>query len=221
MPKAILFDLDDTLTDRPASLAEYVRDFRSAFKSSLDDAVSEADIASAIAAVDDHGYAPREDVYGALQSRLVWGSVPSLSTLARHWETAFPRMTTFRAGALETVRALRDRGVLTGIVTNGRTHIQRAKIEHLGLTPAVDCVVVSEEAGFAKPDPRVFEKALEWLGCTNRDAWFVGDHPLNDIVGASAAGLMPVWLEGVRPWPVELPEPKCSIVALPDLLGLL
>ena len=84
----------------------------------------------------------------------------------------------------------------------------------------MDCVVISEEVGYHKPDVRVFERALPALGCVGPEAWFVGDHPRNDIVGAAAAGLKPIWLTGIHPWPGELPQPEHSIDSLADLLEL-
>jgi putative hydrolase of the HAD superfamily len=218
-PKAILFDLDDTLTDRRASLTKYARGFRSAFHEHLH-AVSETHLLRVMIAADASGYAAREGLFTALRTQLPWGSVPALPTLAQHWESGFPRATVAREGALEALQALRERGVLLGIVTNGHIRIQRPKIEHLGLIQRVDCVVISEQVGYHKPDARVFARALESLSCVGEEAWFVGDHPRNDIVGAAAAGLRPIWLTGIDPWPEELPQPERSIDSLADLLGL-
>ena len=218
-PRAILFDLDDTLTDRHASLTQYARDFRLAFDAQLQ-AVSETHLLRVMIAADARGYAAREALFAALRTQLPWGTVPPVRTLAQHWESGFPLASVAREGALEALLALRERGVLLGIVTNGHTRIQRPKIEQLGLAQRVDCVVISEEVGYHKPDARVFARALQSLGCTGEQAWFVGDHPRNDIAGAAAAGLTPIWLSGIHPWPDELPQPQRSIGCLADLLGL-
>jgi FMN phosphatase YigB (HAD superfamily) len=47
---------------------------------------------------------------------------------------------------------------------------------------------------------------------------FVGDHPINDVLGSAAVGLVPVWLEGVHVWPKSHPSPERRIRALPDIL---
>jgi putative hydrolase of the HAD superfamily len=219
-PKAILFDLDDTLTDRPASLTRYARDFRLAFHEHLHE-VSDTHLLRVMIAADASGYAAREELFAALQTQLPWRSVPPLRTLAQHWESGFPLATVAREGALEALLVLRERGVLLGIVTNGHIRIQRPKIEHLGLVQRVDCVVISEEVGYHKPDARVFARALQSLGCAgDEEVWFVGDHPRNDIAGAAAAGLRPIWLTGIHPWPEELPQPERAIDSLADLLRL-
>lgn len=71
-----------------------------------------------------------------------------------------------------------------------------------------------------KPDPRIFARALAEVGCQASQAWFVGDHPVNDVRGAAAAGLRPIWLTGVQPWPPDQPEPEWQIGALIELVAM-
>jgi HAD-hyrolase-like len=47
----------------------------------------------------------------------------------------------------------------------------------------------------------IFQHALDGLGLGADQVWFVGDHPENDILGASRVGLRTVWLRGAHPWP--------------------
>jgi putative hydrolase of the HAD superfamily len=220
MPKAVLFDLDDTLTDRGASVVRYAQIFTTDFSQDLLAPGWEA-VRTAIVSADERGYAPRENVFRALGEQLVWRGAPDLGRIGAHWEAVFPRAAVLREQALETVRELRQRGFLLGLVTNGRTHIQRAKIDHLGLGPLLDVIAVSEEIGHRKPQPEAFLHALRGLQCAGSDAWFVGDHPRNDILGASAVGARAVWVRGAHPWPAELPHPERYVDALSDLLPLI
>jgi putative hydrolase of the HAD superfamily len=71
-----------------------------------------------------------------------------------------------------------------------------------------------------KPDPRIFAHALAEIGCAAVHTWFVGDHPLNDVLGAAAVGLCPIWLTGVQPWPVEHPAPTWQITTLGELVAM-
>ena len=57
----------------------------------------------------------------------------------------------------------------------------------------MDVLVVSEEAGVAKPSPRIFEIALERVKVRAEDAVMVGDSWTNDVEGARAAGLRAIW----------------------------
>ncbi len=95
-------------------------------------------------------------------------------------------------GARELLSALRGRAA-TAIVTNNIAKEQRRKIASCGFEPLVDAVVISEEAGVTKPDPRIFEIALERLGCPASEAVMVGNAWDTDVLGARAAGIRPIW----------------------------
>jgi putative hydrolase of the HAD superfamily len=99
-------------------------------------------------------------------------------------------------GALELLEALHGQ-VLTGIVTNNVAAEQRLKIAACGFGPWLDAVIISEEAGVTKPDPRIFRLALDALSCDAGDAVMIGDAWGTDIEGARAAGIRPVWFNRV------------------------
>jgi len=219
MRKAVLFDLDDTLTDRRASIARYARRFHVDFLSDLE-AGDVAKIEALIHDLDRGGYTPRENVFLALRRELPWQNAPDVSRLADHWEASFPAETASREGLVSTLEKLRLRGFVLGVVTNGRDRIQQPKIDSLGIRSLLNAVVISEVVGFEKPDARIFKRSLDELGCAECDAWFVGDHPQNDILGAAAAGLQSVWLNGVHAWPVGLPLPRHQIDRLCDVLEI-
>jgi HAD superfamily hydrolase (TIGR01549 family) len=96
------------------------------------------------------------------------------------------------AGAAELLTAVRCRAKV-GIVSNNLLEEQREKLKHCGLDGYCEVLVVSEEAGVAKPDPRIFTIALDRLGCDPGETVMVGDSWSADIVGAIAAGIRPIW----------------------------
>lgn len=81
----------------------------------------------------------------------------------------------------------RAAGLRLAVVSNFDRRLHRL-LEGLGLAPLLDAVVVSSEAGAAKPDPRPFELALTALELRADQAWHIGDSP-EDLAGAKAAGL--------------------------------
>jgi len=125
-----------------------------------------------------------------------------------------------RAGLAETLAALQGRGIHLGIVTNGEVQFQEPKIAQLVIGRYLSTVVISEAVQVQKPDPRIFAHALAALGCTAVHTWFVGDHPIHDVLGAAAAGLRPIWLTGVQPWPPEYPAPTWQIATLGELVTM-
>lgn len=94
--------------------------------------------------------------------------------------------------ALQVLRELGQTFRL-GLVTNGPGDLQYDKLDVSGLKGCFGAVVVSREAGFAKPDPRIFAIALDRMGVAASDSVFVGDNPRTDIKGAHAAGVKAVW----------------------------
>ncbi|UPL48162.1 HAD family hydrolase [Hymenobacter sublimis] len=105
------------------------------------------------------------------------------------------------AGAVALLEALRPH-YKVGIVTNNRTAEQQEKLRHLGMAHLVDALVTSEEVGVTKPNPRIFEVALQRLRSRAAETVMVGDNWQADVVGALDVGIRPVWLNrfaGLRP----------------------
>jgi len=87
----------------------------------------------------------------------------------------------------------RNDGLRLAVVSNFDRRLH-GLLEGLGLAPLFDAVVVSSEAGAAKPDPHPFAVALAALELRADQAWHVGDSP-EDLAGARAAGLPCVLIE--------------------------
>jgi putative hydrolase of the HAD superfamily len=104
-------------------------------------------------------------------------------------------------GSVDGLRALAATGVALGIVSNadGSVAARLREQEVLQVGPGVGvevtCVIDSGEVGVEKPNPRIFHLALDALGVEAHDAWYVGDMPGIDVVGARAAGLRPFLMD--------------------------
>jgi putative hydrolase of the HAD superfamily len=97
-------------------------------------------------------------------------------------------------GAKQVLEELRRRGLATGVVSNAEGNVAR-DLDAAGFGGLLDVVVDSQEVGVEKPDPRIFEIALERLGAAAEAAVFVGDVPAVDVEGAKAAGIVPVLVD--------------------------
>jgi putative hydrolase of the HAD superfamily len=95
-------------------------------------------------------------------------------------------------GGPELVVSLLDKGYRVGVLTNGQSAQQRAKLATIGLTDPRLVVCVSEDLPAAKPSPLAFAAACEALGLSPNQVLMVGDSQVNDIDGALAAGLQAV-----------------------------
>jgi putative hydrolase of the HAD superfamily len=126
-------------------------------------------------------------------------------------------------GARDGLRALESTGVRLGIVSNADGTIEQllrdAELVQVGEGPgvAVDVVIDSTVVGVAKPEARIFELALDEMGVDASDAWYVGDMPAFDVVGARNAGLRPFVMD---PCQLHLDADYDRVGSLTDLAGL-
>ena len=117
------------------------------------------------------------------------------------------------------LRRLRGMGLGLYIVSNWDLELVEV-LEELGWMRYFDGVVVSAVLGVEKPDPRLFEEALEVSGVDKDRAVHVGNDPVADVRGAAEAGIATVLVD--RRGDAEAPGATFVIRGLgelPDLLG--
>ena len=114
------------------------------------------------------------------------------------------------AGAIETLEELRRRDIATALVSNCTEEVALVW-EESPFAGLLDVAVFSATAGCMKPDPRIYELALEGLGVRAADALFVGDGANDELAGVERTGMTPVlvqpdgadppWGDGLERWP--------------------
>jgi len=129
-----------------------------------------------------------------------------------------PMFTSVLPGATDALRALDALDVRIAIVTNSGGYAEDLLCE-LGICqvgpgplPRVAAVFDSAIVGYEKPDPRIFEHALDHLGVGPDVAIHVGDTPAADVAGAVAAGIRPVLVDPLDAHP-ELPHARVPSLA--------
>lgn len=122
----------------------------------------------------------------------------NLCVLAEQLSEDFLNMTTAHfsllEGAEELVRYLAKKYPLT-VVTNGFVEVQYEKFDKSGLRDRFAHIVLSEEVGCQKPNPRIFEEALRMNGLQAEDVVMIGDSWSSDIQGAINAGIDQIWIK--------------------------
>ena len=103
-----------------------------------------------------------------------------------------------RPCAIETLHRLHHDGVKLGLITNGAKEPQQAKIHRFGLEPLFDSIVIEGEFGIGKPDRSVYEYSLEKLGASPQQAWMVGDHLEFDVGASQELGIWGIWVDWRR-----------------------
>jgi len=103
------------------------------------------------------------------------------------------------ADALPVLRALHEMGMRQGMISNTGTTpgtLFRVFLEQHGLLGYFDTLTFSDEVGLAKPSTEIFLITLRSMGVSPAETVHVGDHVVNDVVGAKRSGLKTVWITG-------------------------
>jgi putative hydrolase of the HAD superfamily len=98
--------------------------------------------------------------------------------------------------AVETLDALRSRGVRLGLVTNGAGEPQRAKLVRFDLERRFDHVQIEGEHGFGKPEERAYRHALASLAVSAAETWMVGDNLEWEVAAPQRLGIHAIWFDG-------------------------
>jgi putative hydrolase of the HAD superfamily len=130
--------------------------------------------------------------------RKIWGPVKSNLSDAFCLRVAAEYLQVYQENwnLHEDVPAMLDdfAGVRMGVVTNGYVTQQNQKLCQLRVDGHFRTVVTSEEAGVGKPAPAIFQLACQRLEVQTSDAAYVGDLLETDALGAQNAGLTGIWL---------------------------
>lgn len=115
--------------------------------------------------------------------------------VAAFYETHLGDYADLLPGALHLLETLHGRMKIV-LVSNGISRTQRGRLAISPITKYLDGIIISEEVGVGKPDPRIVELGLDAAGCTDkRRAIFLGDSPTADIAAAAAAGIDSIYLD--------------------------
>ncbi len=107
-------------------------------------------------------------------------------------------------------------------VTNGIKAVQENRIKRSGLLNFFDAVIISEDVGYSKPNPMIFEIAMNKIGHFDKNTvLMIGDSLKADILGAHAAGFDTCWVNLLGQESPEEPVYKWEITKLEQLLNYL
>jgi putative hydrolase of the HAD superfamily len=123
-------------------------------------------------------------------------------------------------GAHETLDRLKELGVRLALVTNGAAAPQRKKVVRFALEHRFDHIQIEGEHGFGKPEEAAYRHALRSLGVAAHETWMVGDNLEWEVVAPQRLGIYAIWYDG---YGAGLPpgspiRPDRIIRALPELL---
>lgn len=231
MISCVLFDLDNTLLLKKPSLTEKIWELvRSNHPEIAMEAVERAYAASelwqgrqiqkenetGVRASDEEYFAGVLSTYRRFLPLDDSLSGQLFSALSRNYAMEYQLMPHVK----ETLDYLKCKGLRLGIVSNNRPQVKQTLLD-FGLTPYFECIVISEEVGLYKPDPKILELACRELGVPCENSIYVGDHPF-DVLCAHQAHMPAVWFPP-NPFfelPEEITSPEYVIHGLEELRSI-
>jgi HAD superfamily hydrolase (TIGR01549 family) len=201
--KAVLFDVDGTLFDRGLAqrkvLEIIVRQFSHIFGGFEMQCVAKAFAESDRITTEEFEAGAPSNSLRRKRSRLFLQLLglredeDLADAITAAYVRDYPAVDAAMAGAVPLVKELSELFIV-GVVSNGLPDVQYRKLEAIGLQQVLSCIVLSEEIGIRKPDPRIFCHAVQLLQLQPSDCLYVGDSYASDVVGAKASGMLTCWL---------------------------
>ncbi|MFM2484987.1 HAD family hydrolase [Celerinatantimonas yamalensis] len=200
-----LFDLDGTVHDKTQSLKACAESMHNKFLDSggdanqfIDEFVKENCIIQ-----------PKAKVFENLASK--FNIEPDIeANMLKYFDESFHNYSKRFDGVLECMNYLKGEGVKIACVTNGRGFFQRNKIKALGLECFFDVIVTSGELSIKKPDPIIFNAALETLGASSDNSVFIGDNLKADMEPSKKLGMRTIWVNNKSDLKPEFVDYKLS-----------
>ncbi|GAA2264516.1 HAD family hydrolase [Streptomyces amakusaensis] len=210
MPRLVLFDLDGTLIDRQAALSDAVTALcrAHAFNTPIEQWLRAALI-------------DRANLSDFTRLCTDFKLTEPAEQLWQEYVDLIAGAITCRPEVLEGLRQLRTAAWTIGIITNGASDIQRAKLAAADITDLVVGIAASGDVEIRKPARELFELAASRCGRSlAHGGWMIGDNPAGDIGGGQQAGLHTIWIRG-RPWPGGLPAADHVVDDVTDAITIL
>jgi len=206
--KAIFFDADDTLFDYPQAERAALLACQDEFGIAADPVAFTAvyrrhnrDVWQAFERGETNQAALRVERFRRLAAEIGLPGLP-LEKISAYYLQALAGQSQLLPGALAMVRKLAKKFPLA-LITNGIAAVQNQRFAASPITPYFRSIVISEEVGMAKPDPRIFGPALAKLGVGAAEVLYVGDSVTSDMAAARNAGMDFCWL---NPGGAPVPE---------------
>ncbi len=239
LPRAILFDLDDTILAAFGQSPDQWRRVIGEYAPHLDGHAPDA-VIDAIQAYSRYlwadqarhkdwrhriGDARRHIVASAFAAMATGGgpAPPPLDishAIADRFNAVHEAELRMFPGAHETLDRLKELGVRLALITNGAAAPQRRKVVRFALERRFDHIQIEGEHGFGKPEAQAYLHAMAALGVAAGDTWMVGDNLEWEVVAPQRLGIYAIWHDG---YGTGLPpgspiRPDRIIRSLPELL---
>jgi len=220
MIKAVIFDLDNTLTDFMLMKKESVK---AAVVAMLDAGLEMRleDVHSAINEIYRKEGIEYQEVfdhflkqhYGKINHKILASAIVAYRHAREATLSLYPHV-------ISTLATLAKRGIKLAILTDAPPKQAWLRLCSLSLQHLFDAVITPEETGVHKPSPLAFRAAIETLNVNKDEVIMVGDWPERDLVGAKNFGIRSVFARYGDPRGVTVSGADFDIEDIAELLDI-
>lgn len=213
---AVIFDLDQTLLDRTATIVNFLCQQHKRRLDLLGD-VDVEQYTQLVLSLDNNGYADKVSVYERVA--VEFGLAESIGTeLYEDYLERYGLQPVLFPNVHELLTKLSEQYRL-GLITNGRTVGQERKISGTQIRDYFETILISETEKIKKPDVRIFERCLERMSLRAECTIYIGDNPTNDIDAPKSIGMKAIWVDhGIYDAPVAVDATVSKIFDVAEIL---
>lgn len=183
MNRFVIFDLDDTVVDSAGAVEAW-------FAELVEQRGVGQEVLDFIRAERQRPDAPQVSLH-AISQRFRFAE--AARDLRHAFRERHPQLTRPFDGVLDGLRALRERGWRTALLTNGSEEQQRPKL-HDGLDALFDVLYFAYDETARKPDAAAFQQVADRAGAKLAGAWMIGDSLTDDVAPAASLGMSTIWV---------------------------
>lgn len=206
LPKAILFDLDDTIISYDGVCEPAWEKVCSDF-SQKTGLISSSQLLESISSVRKWYWSDpirhkagrlnlissRREIVRLALSKLEIPGEERVLEIADGYSNLHEEMIHLFPKAISTLESLYKKDVKLAMLTNGNAETQRRKILRFNLAPYFKTILIEGEQGFGKPDARVYQLAMDNLQVKPTETWMIGDNLEWDVAAPQRLGIHSIW----------------------------
>jgi len=215
--KGFVFDLDNTLFDRYATITKIIELNFDKIRAHINPSYDAQKCARHLCDIERlyiHSYG-WVGIFEALCKTHFFNidNIPDMQRSFAFFVDNFAKTAVAYPYTRDVLTAIRNKGYKTAMITNGHEQLQNGKIALIGIADLFDLILPSDTyaklAGFEdakecqKPNTYMFDYVAKQLGVCASELYYVGDSPPNDAVASAKAGYVPVWIRSQSPWSEE------------------
>lgn len=196
MIRNVIFDFDDTLTDKKTGVTNLVNEYLE--DNNVSPTIIPVDFINSLYEAKDKN----TEYFKSLICKYKLEETIDILDFENYYWKHSPKHFKLRNNVNKSIKKLISSGFHLGIITDGKISTQNNKINKTGINTLIENIVITDmiEENIRKPNPKIINYYLEKYDLKPYETIYIGDHPVRDIIGMKKCGLKTIWIKNERDW---------------------